>query len=258
MPFWHMPPAAAIEIVGVPLVGLLALALLWRDAKSAGERSWWLDYGLVLAGALLIGAMVARASATACGLAAVPTGALILRSIVALRSVPPARRIAGYIGVLLLLMPPLPVMAWTRLTALRTGNAAASGVPVPTVCRYDVAARALNTLPATDMFLPLDIGPDILVRTHQRAVATGHHRGAAGMHDVMAAFLGSPDQARAIITRRHATLIAVCPDTAEPGNYKFYAPNGFMAQLLRGQTPRWLDRVNLAPGSHMLFWRVKS
>ncbi len=258
MPFWHSPLAAAIELVGVPLVGLFALALLWRDAQTARERAWWFDHALVLAGALLIGAGVARASATACGIAAIPTAALVLRLIAALRTVSPLRRIAGYVGLLVLLMPPLPVMAWVELNAQRTGNTAAGTLPKPTRCNYRVAARALNTLPPTDMFMPLDIGPDILVRTQERAVATGHHRGMAGMEDVMTAFLSSPDQAHAIITRRHTTLIAVCPDTAEPANYKYYAPNGFMAQLLRGQTPAWLQPVNLAPGSHLLFWRVKS
>jgi hypothetical protein len=52
-------------------------------------------------------------------------------------------------------------------------------------------------------------------------------------------------------------LIVVCPDTAEPANYKSYAPNGFMAQLLRGKPPGWLEPADLAPASHMLFWRVK-
>ena len=257
MPFWHLPPVIAIETVGVPLIGLASIAVLWRDATSAAERAWWRDHALVLMGAFLIGAMLARASATACGIAAVPTGALVLRWIVALRTAPLLRRVVGYAGILLMLMPPLPVVAWTRLTAQATGNAAAAGMPAVSQCSYPIAARALDTLPATDLFLPLDIGPDILVRSHQRVVATGHHRGAAGMHDVIAAFLGTPDQAHAIITRRHATIIAVCPDIPEPANYRYYAPNGFMAQLLRGKTPPWLQPVNLAPGSHMLFWRVK-
>lgn len=258
MPFWHSPLPAAVELVGVPLVGLFSIALLWRNAKTAEERAWWVDHALVLAGALLIGAALARASATACGIAAIPTAALVLRLIVALRTVSLLRRVAGYLGIVLLLMPPLPVMAWARIDALRTGNKTIAGVPTLSQCRYRLAARALNTLPPTDMLMPLDIGPDILVRTQERAVATGHHRGAAGMHDVMSAFLGTPDEAHAIIRRRHATLIAVCPDTAEPSNYKFYAPNGFMAQLLRGQPVPWLERVNIAPDSHLLFWRVKS
>jgi len=257
MPFWHSTLPAAIEILGVPLVGLFALALLWRDARTQEERNWWRDHALVLAGALLIGALVARASATACGIAAVPTAALVLRLIVGLRTVPPLRRIAGYVGLLVLLMPPLPQLAWARVAALRAGNTAVPGLPVAPACRYREAARALNQLPPTDIFLPLDIGPDILVRTQQRAVATSHHRGAAGIKDVMTAFMATPDAAHAIIKRRHATLIAVCPDTPEAGNYIYYAPKGFMAQLLHGQTPPWLERANLAPDSHMLFWRVK-
>ncbi len=258
MPFWHLPLAIAIETVGVPLVGLVSLVLLWRDARTPGERAWWGDHALVLAGALLIAATLARASATACALAAIPTGVMVLRSIIRLRAVPPLMRVAGYLGILVVLMPPLPVVAWAHLPTLRGGNAQASGQPQVSQCSYPVAARALDRLPPTDLFLPLDIGPDILVRSHQRVVATGHHRGAAGMHDVIAAFLGTPDQAHAIITRRHATLIAVCPDIPEPANYKYDAPNGFMAQLLRGQTPPWLERVDLAPDSHMLFWRVKT
>lgn len=262
MPFWHLPLGIAIETVGVPLVGLVSVALLWLGSDDAQQRAWWRDHGLVLAGALLIGAMVARASATACGLAAIPTGAIVLRCIIGLRTVPPLRRVLGYIGIFVMLMPPLPVLAWNKIVAAIPGQAhhqtPTTGI-TPTIsrCSYRAAAQALDRLPATDLFLPLDIGPDILVRTHQRVVATGHHRGAAGMHDVISAFLGSPDEAHAIIARRHATLIAVCPDIPEPANYVHYAPNGLMAQLLRGQTPAWLERVDLAPGSHILFWRVK-
>jgi len=259
MPFWHQPLTSAIEMIGLPLVGLFSIAVLWRSAKSAEERAWWRDHALVLAGALVVGALLARASASACAIAAVPTGAVMLRWIIHLRSVTPLRRIAGYGGVLLMLMPPLPVVAWTRISALATHTTTTAGsLPKASQCSYPKAAAALNALPPTDLFLPLDIGPDILVRTHQRVVATGHHRGAAGMHDVIAAFMGTPDEAHAIVLRRHATLIAVCPDIPEPANYRYYAPNGFMAQLLRGQTPPWLEPVNLAPGSHLLFWRVKT
>lgn len=266
MPFWHLPLAIAVEYIGVPIVGLIAIFVLWHSATRIEERTWWRDHALVLAGALLIGAMLSRASATACGIAAMPTGVLILRWIIALRTAPALRRVLGYLGVLLVLMPPLPVVAWARVAALvqpahsasQNVSGAYTGLPPVSRCRYRIAARALDAMPATDLFLPLDIGPDILVRTHQRVIATGHHRGAAGMFDVISAFLGSPDQARAIIARHHATMIAVCPDIAEPSNYIQDAPNGFMAQLLRGKTPNWLEPVNLAPGSHILFWRVKA
>ncbi|WP_428332669.1 hypothetical protein [Novosphingobium sp.] len=262
MPFWHLPLALAVESIGVPIVGLISIFVLWRSAKRPEERLWWRDHALVLTGALLIGAMLSRASANACGIAAMPTGALILRWIIALRTARPWRRVLGYCGILLALMPPLPVVAWGRVAALmaptQTANASYTGLPMVSRCQYGIAARALNAMPATDLFLPLDIGPDILVRTHQRVIATGHHRGAAAMHDVIAAFLGTPDEAHAIIIRRHATMIAVCPDIPEPSNYMHDAPNGFMAQLLHGKAPGWLEPVDLAPGSHILFWRVKA
>lgn len=260
MPFWTLPPAIALETVGVPLVGLGALAWLWRSETDAVRRAWWADHALLLAGALLVAADLARASATACALAAIPTGAVLLRLIVALRTVPVPRRVAGYCALLVLLMPPIPVIAWSRLSAALAWPAAAADPAGPITmsrCKYRIAAQALDRLPQTDLFLPLDIGPDILVRSHQRVVATGHHRGADGMKDVITAFLGTPDQAHAIIRRRHATWIAVCPDIPEPANYRHYAPNGFMAQLLDGKTPAWLEPVDLAPASHLRFWRVK-
>ncbi|WP_018075675.1 hypothetical protein [Novosphingobium nitrogenifigens] len=258
MPFWRLPMANAAETLLMPLIGLIATALLWRDARSQEERLWWRDHALVLAGAWLIGLMVSRAGATACGFAAVPTAAVALRWIVALRDVPPARRIAGYLGIMLMLLPPLPVVAWNRVSGLL---AAPSATPQPMTmsgCRYAQAAQALDKLPPTDLFAPLDIGPDLILRTHDTVVATGHHRGSAGMRDVIAAFIGTPEEAHAIIRRRHTPLIVVCPDITEPATYIHYAPDGFMARLLKGQAPSWLEPVDLAPGSHMKFWRVKN
>jgi hypothetical protein len=116
-------------------------------------------------------------------------------------------------------------------------------------------ARSTGFPPPT-ILMPLDIGSFLLVRSHHRVVATDHHRGAAAMNDVVRAFVGTPDEAHAIIRRRRATLIAVCPHLGEPATYRHHAPHGFMAQLLDDQTPAWLQKVDLAPGSNMLFWKV--
>ncbi len=253
MPVWHMAPVLAAEWIGVPLVGLIASIVLWRDAPTAAAQSWWRDYTLVLAGAVLVAALLSRASATACALAAIPTGIVLLRWLIALRRAPPLWRIAGLGAFVPVLIPALPVLAWTLATASpATGGAALAS----SRCDYAAAARALDRLPPTDLFMPLDMGPDILRASRQRVVATGHHRGAAAMHDVIAAFLAPPDEARALVQRRHATLIVVCPDTPEARNYRDDAPNGLMAHLLRGQPPGWLQPVDLAPESHIRVWRV--
>jgi hypothetical protein len=267
MPFWHTSAPMAAAIVAGPLVGLYGVFRLWREAKDAPTRMLWLDHMLLLAGAWLIGVMVARASATALVFAAVPAAALILGWVYRLRSVAILPRLGGYAMVVSLLAPGLPVVL--VMGALNPASAnSASGGAVESVagikvgamgiskCRYDVAGAALNKLPATDIFVPLDIGPDLIVKSHDRVVATGHHRGASGMHDVIAAFMAPAEEAHALIRKRHATLIAVCPDIYEPAVYATRAPNGLMAQLLHGKAPEWLQPVDIAPGSNIRFWRV--
>lgn len=255
MPFWHAGSPIAAMILMSPLVGLYGAFRLWREAPDRAVRGLWFDHMLILAGAWLIGLMVARASATALVFAAVPSAALILGWVYRLRAVPIAPRLGGYALLVSLLAPGLPVVLITGMLSAAPVNAKLGAMSM-SQCRYDIAGRALDRLAATDIFAPLDIGPDIIVKSHQRVVATGHHRGAAGMHDVIAAFMASPEQAHAIVRARHTTLIAVCPDINEPAVYAGRAPHGLMARLLAGHPPEWLQPVDLAPGSGIRFWRV--
>lgn len=267
MPFWHTTAPMAAAIVAGPLVGLYGVFRLWREAKDAPTRMLWFDHMLLLAGAWLIGVMVARASATALVFAAVPAAALILGWVYWLRSVPILPRLGGYALVVSLLAPGLPAVLVMAALGPASANVASggtvqsiAGIKVGAMgiskCRYDVAGAALNKLPATDIFAPLDIGPDLIVKSHDRVVATGHHRGASGMHDVIAAFMAPEAQAHALVRKRHASLIAVCPDIYEPAVYATRAPKGLMAQLLHGKPPTWLQPVDIAPGSHIRFWKV--
>ena len=255
LPAWHAAPAVAAAIIAIPLVGLYATFRLWRDARDAATRELWLDHLLLLGGAWLVGVMVARASATACVFAAVPSAALIMGWIYTLRTAALPRQLAGYAAIAVLLVPALPVVIASNFSPAMAN--ASAGAVHRSQCRYAAAGKALDRLPATDIFAPLDIGPDLIVRSHHRVVATGHHRGVAGMHDVIAAFLSSPEQAHAIVLARHATLVAICPDVNEPGVYARHAPQGLMARLLANRPPAWLEPVDLAPGSGLRFWRVR-
>lgn len=265
MPFWHTVAPIAASILMGPLIGIYGAFRLWRELPDRTDRALWFDHMLILAGAWLVGIMVARASATALVFAAVPTAALVMRWVYHLRTVPIAPRLGGYAVLVSLLAPGLPVVlavgvASSPPLSSSPGNLssvkAGFGAMSMSHCRYDLAGQALNRLAATDIFAPLDIGPDVIVRSHHRVVATGHHRGAAGMHDVIAAFMASPDEAHAIVRARRATLIEVCPDINEPAVYAGRAPNGLMARLLANRPPEWLEPVDLAPGSGIRFWRV--
>jgi hypothetical protein len=269
MPFWHTSPPLAAAILAGPLVGLIGALWIWRGTRDAQSRMLWCDHLLLLAGAWLIGLVVARASATALVFAAVPAAALILHGVYRLRSIAILPRLGGYVVVISLLAPGLPVVLAMAAVSPPAANANAKGGKLEksvagvtlgalsiSQCRYDVAGRALDRLPAVDLFAPLDIGPDLIVRSHDRVVATGHHRGASGMHDVIAAFMAPAEQAHALIRKRHAALVVVCPDIYEPSVYAARAPKGLMADLLKDRPPHWLQPVDIAPGSHIKFWRV--
>jgi len=259
MPFWHTTaPMAAAILVG-PLVGLYGAFHMWREMPDKASRLLWFDHMVLLAGAWLIGVMVARASATALVFGAVPAAAVIMRWVYQLRDVRILPRLGGYAIVISLLAPGLPVVLAMAAVSPVPANAQAKstiGSMSMSKCRYDIAGRALDRFPAMDIFAPLDIGPDLIVKSHHRVVATGHHRGAAGMHDVIAAFMAPPEEAHALVRKRHTSLIAVCPDIYEPSVYVRRAPNGLMAQLMKNRPPEWLQRVDLAPGSNIRFWRV--
>lgn len=258
MPVWHQPPAAAVTMVALPLFGLIATLRLARRASVPGERLWWIDYALLLGGALIIGTLVARASATACLLAVVPAAWQLRDRLDAARAAvgKPLRQMLGYITVALLVLPSIPVFA---VTALMPGNAAerTTGESKATRCDYAKLAAGLNRLPATDIFAAIDIGPQILVDTPHRVVATAHHRGNLGIKDVIEAFISSPNQARVIVEHRHATLLVLCPDVPEADNYKKANPHGLAADLLAGKTPAWLEPANIAPDSGFDIYRVR-
>ncbi len=255
MPFWHARPHLAAVIVAGPLIGLLGTWRLWREAEPAQQRALWGDHLFVLFGAWVIGMMVARASATALAFAAVPAAAQVSLWIDNLRKAPALKRLAGYAGMAALLVPGIPVAVAAGLVAPKA-DAAESGAGGAASCHFDRAATALDRLPPTDILVPLDMGPDILVRTHQRVIATGHHRGSAAMHDVIAAFLAPSAEARAIMQSRHATMVMICPAVSRQSVYAKVAPDGLMARLVANRPPEWLAPVDLAPGSGLQFWQV--
>jgi hypothetical protein len=255
LPVWRMPIGNATMMIAIPLFGLIAGIRLARRADTIAARDWWVDYCLILGGATIIGLLVARASATTCLLSTIAASWQLRERIEAARDIRrPMHKIIALIGIVLLIFPLLPVMI--AAFAMPADKAPEGARKALSTCNFPVAATALNRLPATDIFAPLDIGPTVLVRTHHRVIATSHHRGHEAMRDLIEAFIGSPEAAREIVHRRHATLVMVCPDIPEPRVYARVAPDGLMAHLLANRPPEWLQPVDLAPGSNIRFWRV--
>lgn len=254
LPVWRQGLVLGGTMVLVPLIGLVACWRLWRGSRDVATRDWWLDMALLIAGATLVGVMVARASGVACLYAAVPS-AWLLEDLFQRWQADCLlwRRIARVAGMIALFLP-------GGVIGMAEGIVAPPE-PVSRVsmqaCDFPAVVPAMAALPRATILAGLDIGPTLLVTTGHTVVATAHHRASAAMRDEIVAFLGPDRGARSVMARRGATLVAVCPTGSESQVYARFAPHGFMAHLIAGQVPDWLEPVPVPAQSGVKVWRVR-
>jgi hypothetical protein len=160
------------------------------------------------------------------------------------------------VAALVALVPAIPIQA---VKALFTPQRQALERQVRQNAKCELAKNlgGMNSLPPADILSTLDTGPSLLYASHHRIVASGHHRSSAAMRDVIDAFRGTPDQARAIAIRRGIEYVAYCPGLFEPMNYERDAPDGFLARLERGEVPDWLEPVNIQRVKGLRVYRVR-
>lgn len=256
MPVWYQKPAVIAQMIAVPLAGLYGAVRLWLGAQG-WLRRFWFDYMVLLAGVILLAVVVARSSAFACAIAAVPLAWQVRewhRRVRAFRR--PLPRVAGLLAIAAVVMPGVPLIALGKLSAAPAADAAPAA-PAQLACDIRAAAPALNALAPATIFAPIDIGPVLLAETHHRVIATAHHRAPQALRDVIAAFIAQPDQARAIVAQRGARYVMVCPGLIEAGNYQRAAPDGLMAQLAAKRAPDWLKPVALPGNTGLMLWEVR-
>lgn len=253
-PVWRQGVVLGATMVFLPLFGLVACWRLWRDANVPQARDFWMDMGLLLAGATVIGLLVARASAVACLFAAVPAAWQIGDQIARWSADRLLWRRLGRVVLLVLLLLPGAVAGSISSVVRPEGATSRSSTQA---CSMAALAPDLARIPPARVMAGLDIGPSLLVTSHHDVLATAHHRASAAMRDLLVAFLGPDDGAHAIIARRHVGIVAICPTGSESRFYRKLAPDGFMAHLAAGRAPDWLVPVKVSTGSGMKVWRVR-
>jgi hypothetical protein len=102
----------------------------------------------------------------------------------------------------------------------------------------------------------VDLGPRLITVTHHDAITGPYHRNAQQIIDVMQAFRGTPENARATAERYHADYVLICPMMSESTIYRAEAAGGFYDRLSRGQVPDWLTPVALPANSPFKMWRI--
>lgn len=253
LPVWRQGLVLGATMVLLPLLGLIACWRLWRGAHDQASRDWWCDMALLLGGATLVGLLVARASAVSCLFATVPAAWQFQGQMAAWKADRLVLRRLARVVLLIVLIVPGAVFGLAGNALLRKPTPPPQGA----LCKLPQFLPALGRVSATTILSGLDLGPAILVTTPHTVIATAHHRASAAMRDLIVAFLGPDSGARAVMARRGATLVVICPKGAETRLYRRLAPDGFMAHLAAGKAPAWLEPLPLASQSGIMAWRVR-
>lgn len=257
LPIWKQQPGIMIIYSITPVIGLFASAQLITASRD-WLRRYWIDYTFILLGSVLVSMFVIRAGSVACALAAPPVAWKLCEWIRAItRMKRSAPRIAASAMLAFAIMPALVLLVVPDLTRAQDNTPRVVEPADRVPCAIDDMAWHLSQLKRGEIFAPLDISPDLLF-SHHSVVATSHHRGNDAMRFVIATSLSSPDDARSALRERGTDYVMVCPGLSEAGVYKDAAPGGFMALLLDGNAPTWLEAVPMPAETSLNVWRVKS
>jgi hypothetical protein len=247
MPLLRVGVDDFIAHAGYAAIGSVGALLAFRAASDPVDRVRWITVLALGAVAAVLMLMLTRTGSVAHAFAT-PGAAYLARELfvrarklqlVALRA--PATAVALIAGT-------PAILVWV----LMLGGGKTETHPV---CNGDFGALA--AMPPSLLYAPLDIGPEIIVRTPHSVIATGHHRNHVVMSEVIRTFTGTADAARANIEAHHAGYVVLCANAPEMKLYTTYAPHGFAAQLVSGHAPGWLAPMSLAGmDPRLLVYRV--
>ena len=116
--------------------------------------------------------------------------------------------------------------------------------------------RPIALLPKGTVFTFIDMAPRLITVTHHDSITGPYHRNGQQIADVMNAFRGSESQAHTLIAKYHSDYLLTCPNSSTTTIFMSEAPQGFYAQLQRGQVPGWLTPIPLPAKSPFRIWKV--
>lgn len=258
-PIWEQGRSMMGLIMLPPLAGLAGSLMAARASESAKERDRWLAVALLLIGSTLIAMLVMRAMSVAHVLALPGLAWLMLRLFCrAQQQSATLPRVLASSSVALL-TPAALCALWIAATASADDQKDKAATPEGE-CRSAKVLAPLRQLPRSTLFAPLDMGPDILIRTPHYVVGTAHHRNAAGITAVVEAFTAPPAKARAILSALNSgkgpDYVVTCPSLNEFRHYADEHRGSLASMLDKGTQPEWLKPVRLRGATTLHVYRV--
>ena len=257
-PLWKQSTDYVISSLLQMFVAIAAIIALRINSRNS-ERVWWTEYLSVVLVAFGLSLVVARSFAFASVMATIPLGWLASNLLLRLRRTESAAfKLAIALLFALFVAPATPMTLVSYFSATDEESAFRNASLGQANCRVRQQAALLNTLPPGTIFAPLDIGPQILLDSPHSVVATGHHRAEQAMAAVISAFTSKPSRAHEIIMQHGAMYLALCTDLTETYFYKAANPDGLAATLLRGETPVWLEPLDVGQVPEFAVYRVRN
>lgn len=252
-PLWLQREATYVPAL-IQFAAAIGATLMLLAHSHDWMRIWWAEYLFVLLVSLALGLLVARSLALASIIAAIPLGwlASVLLDRLRLRG-----NLFAKIGIALsMIILLVPMALVTPFKALWSSPAAGSRSVASAQCDVYENAPRLAALRRGIIFAPLDMGPAILLGTEHSVVATGHHRAANAMKDVIDVFTSGANDARTVVAAHRADYLVLCTDMAEVAIYSANAPAGLAAQIKSGKIPDWLQPIDVGGPAEFAVFRV--
>lgn len=248
-------PARVVARYVTPLlaIALMALRLVrgpWRRQDSL--------VGALLVGAFIVAAWQVRGSSFSIAFAVIPLSAWVATWRERART-SPSRSVSLRMAAVWL----VSVNAvWTGAaaatsTAFDANTAPVKDAGIDAACEAKASFAALARQPDTNVLAISNLGSPILAYSGHHAFAGLYHRNIAGALLALDAFLGSATDARAIVAAHHVGLVALCRGSPESGLLAAEAPQGFLAGLMHGSVPEWLEPIAETKGNPVELYRVR-
>lgn len=124
-------------------------------------------------------------------------------------------------------------------------------------CRSLSDVAPLKRLPKGRVMAPLDLGPAILAETSHDVFAGPYHRNNDGNTAFLRLMLAPLPTAKQILSDRRVDYVVTCSAAPDLNIIKL-APGGLEARLSRGETPEFLEPIDLGPAAKISAWRTRN
>jgi hypothetical protein len=123
-------------------------------------------------------------------------------------------------------------------------------------CQTVSDVASMTQLPKGRVMAPIDLGPLILAETDHAVFAAPYHRNNDGIVAMLKLMLAPVPTARQILSDRRVDYVVTCAAAPEQDLVEL-APDGLAARLGRGETPDFLEPLDLDPTHKISVWRVR-